>query len=108
LVAVADPDFVYRTREEFPGGGSYGLEGALDRVSALFELFDEIRLEPQEFVEAGERTMVVVRQIARGRASGVVVDAPIAHVWWIHDGRLKELRVYSRRSQALEAMGLRE
>jgi ketosteroid isomerase-like protein len=108
LVAAADPEFVYRTRDEFPGGGSFGLEAALDRISGLLELFDEIRVEPLEFVEAGERTLVVLRQIARGRASGVIVDAPIAHVWLIQDGRCKELRVFSHRSQALEAIGLQE
>jgi hypothetical protein len=50
----------------------------------------------------------VVRQIARGRASGVIVDEPIAHVWLIRDGRCQKLRVVSQRSQALEAIGLQE
>lgn len=108
LLALVHPEFVYRTREEFPGGGSYGLEAALDRISELRDLFDELRWEPQEFIDAGERILVVVRQIARGRASGVMLDESIVHVWLIHDRKVKELRVYSERSQALEAVGLRE
>jgi ketosteroid isomerase-like protein len=108
LLALAHPEFIYRTREEFPGGGSYGLEAALDRISELRGLFDELRWEPQEFIDADERIVVVVRQIVRGRASGVMLDESIVHVWLIHDGKAKELRVYSQRSQALEAVGLRE
>ena len=108
LLAFVDPEFVYRTREEFPGGGSYDLEAALDRISGLRELFAELRWEPQEFIDAGERTLVVVRQIARGRASGVMLDDSIVHVWLIQDGRARELRVYSQRSQALEAAGISE
>jgi ketosteroid isomerase-like protein len=106
--ALVHPEFVYRTREEFPGGGSYGLEAALDRISELRDLFDELRWEPQEFIDAGERILVVVRQIARGRASGVMLDESIVHVWLIHDRKVKELRVYSERGQALEALGLKE
>ena len=108
MLAFVDPEFVYRTRDEFPGGGSYGLEPALERISALRELFDELRWEPQEFIDAGAHTLVVVRQIVRGRASGVMLDESIAHVWLIQDRIAKELRVYSQRSQALEAVGLSE
>ena len=108
LLAFVEPQFVYRTRDGFPGGGSYGLEDALDRISELRELFDEIRWEPQEFIDAGENSLVVVRQIARGHASGVMLEESLVHVWLIRDRRAKELRVYSERSQALEAVGLRE
>jgi ketosteroid isomerase-like protein len=107
-LAFADPEFVYRTRDELPGGWCYRLEAALDRISELRELFDELRWEPQEFIDAGEHTVSVVRQIARGRASGVMIDESIVHVWLIQGGRAKELRVYSQRSEALEAVGLRQ
>jgi ketosteroid isomerase-like protein len=108
LRALLDPEFVYRTREEFPERGSYGLEAALNRLSVLLELFDEVRCEPQEFIDAGERTVVVARQIARGHASGVMIDELIVHVWRIQNGRAKELRVYAQRAQALEAIRLLE
>jgi ketosteroid isomerase-like protein len=108
FLAHVHPEFVYRTREEFPGGGSYGLENALDRITALRDLFEELRWEPQEFIDADERVVVVVRQLARGRASGALVDGSVVHVWLMHDGKVKELSVYSQRSQALEAVGLED
>jgi ketosteroid isomerase-like protein len=106
LRVFADPEFTYSTREEFPEGGSYGLEEALDRISVLREVFDEIRWEPQEFIDGGERVVVVVRQIARGRTSGVSTDQSIAHVWLIEAGKAKELCVFSRRADALESVGM--
>jgi ketosteroid isomerase-like protein len=108
LLPLVHPEFVYRTREEFPGGGSFGLDAAVERISALRELFDDIRWEPQEFLEAGDRIVVAVRQTGRGHTSGVDIDQSITHVWLIDDGRARELRVYSRREEALEAVGLRQ
>lgn len=109
LRAFAGPEFVYRTREEMPGGGTYDIDEALDRIRALRDMFDELRWEPQEFIDADEQTVVVVvRQLARGRASGVPVAGTIAHVWTIHDLKAMELCVYSDRGQALEAVGLAE
>jgi ketosteroid isomerase-like protein len=108
LLAFLDAEFVLSSRDELPGGGLFGLEAAVKRLRALREVFDEIRCEPQEFIEAGDRILVVVRQIARGRASGAKVEESMAHVWLIQNERAKELRVYSQRNQALQAVGLRE
>jgi ketosteroid isomerase-like protein len=107
LLELADPNFVYRTRPEFPDGGVYDVAGALERMRALNETFDDIRWEPQEFIDSGDRILVVVRQTGRGHTSGAPVDQPIVHVWGVGgDGAVTELAVYSSRSEALEAAGL--
>jgi ketosteroid isomerase-like protein len=92
----------------FPGGGSYGLEAALDRITALHDLFDELRWEPQEFVDAGERVVVIVLQVVRGRSSGVTLREPVVHLWLLEAGHAKELSVYTERSEALAAIGRSE
>ncbi len=107
--AMLDEEFVYRARDELPGGGAFvGPAAFRDRIEALGDVFGEVRFEPQEFIDAGERVIVVLRQMARGRASGVTLEQSISHVWLIREGRGIELRVYSGRDQALEAIGLRE
>jgi ketosteroid isomerase-like protein len=110
FVEFADPGFVYHTRSEFPDGGSYDADGALGRLAELRQTLAGIRWEPQEFIEAGDRTVVIVRQTARGRASGAPVDHTIAHVWTARadDGKATELAVFSDRAAALEAAGLSE
>ena len=105
--AFVHPEFVYRTRPEFPDAGAFSLEEALERVSALREeLFEDLRWEPQEFIDVGDRVVVVVRQVGRGRRSHASIENSLAHVWLIEDDRAKELRVYSDRSEALEATRL--
>jgi ketosteroid isomerase-like protein len=49
--------------------------------------FEEFRVEPERAVERGDKLIAVVRQSGRGRSSGVEVDARLAHVWTVEDGR---------------------
>jgi ketosteroid isomerase-like protein len=107
--AMLDEKFVYRARDELPGGGAFvGPAAFRERIEALGEVFGQVRFEPQEFIDAGEHVIVALRQTARGRVSGVTLEQSISHVWLIRDGRGIELCVYSRREQALEAAGLTE
>jgi len=109
VFALLDDDFVYRARDELPGGGAFeGPRAFRDRLASLGDAFDEVRFEPQEVIDAGRHVVVVLRQIARGRTSGAVLEQPIIHVWLIEEGRGKELRVFAQRDDALRAVGLRE
>jgi len=67
----------------------------------------EVQFEPEQFVEAGDLILVVLRQTARGRTSGAALEQSINHVWRIEGGTARELRVFSDRAEALEAVGLR-
>ena len=72
-----------------------------------FEAFEDFRVEVEEEYEAGEELVVFVRYSGRGRASGAVVDAPMAHVWTFEQGgRPVRLRPFLDRTAALEAAGL--
>ena len=107
--ALFDERFVYRTRGELPGGGSFeGVAAFRDRISALNDIFDEVRFEPQELIDAGDQVVVVLRWIVRGRASGAPLEQSLSHVWTIRNGLAVELIVYARRAEALEAAGLRD
>lgn len=107
--ALFDERFVYRTRPELPGGGSFeGVDAFRDRIASLKQIFGEVRFDPEEILDEGDFVVAVLRQTARGRTSGVTLEQAIIHVWTILDGRAVELRVYSHRDEALEAVGLRE
>jgi ketosteroid isomerase-like protein len=51
------------------------------------ESFDEFRVEPQRIVEQDDRLIAVVRQTGKGRASGLEIEATLAHGWTVADGR---------------------
>lgn len=101
------PGFVYRTRGEFPGGGTFTLEAALERVRSS-EVLEDLRWEPQEFIDAGDRVVVVLRQVGRGRSSQAAIDNSVTHVWLIEADTATELHVYADRGEALAAAGLSE
>jgi ketosteroid isomerase-like protein len=45
--------------------------------------------------------------MGRGKESGIEVEAPVAHLWTLRDGKGVRIRVLDRET-ALEAAGLRE
>ncbi len=72
------------------------------------EAWDERRLEAEEFMDAGDRVVVLVREFRRGRGSGVELQADTAVVFEVRDGRVVRIQGYMDRAEALEAAGLSE
>jgi ketosteroid isomerase-like protein len=68
------------------------------------ESWDELIIEPREFHEVGDRLMIVLRAIARGRDSHVPVEAEIVHVAEFRDDKFTRLEGFGDREQALEAL----
>lgn len=68
------------------------------------EAWDELRIEPYEFREAGDRIAVFLRAIGRGRGSHVEVEAEIVHVADFRDGKFTRLEGFGDREQALKAL----
>jgi ketosteroid isomerase-like protein len=107
LIALSDPDIVFRPptgrlagRDE-PYRGHEGLRAYLADVGRVWQ---ELRSEPDEYVELGDRVLCTGRVYAWG--VGRVVDAPAGWVWRLRDGRLIEGTVYETRRAAYEATGL--
>ena len=73
------------------------------------ESFNDYSVEIQEFIDAGETTVVVpVRISARGKGSGVNIRTRVAHLWTLRDGKLIRGEVFESMEEALEAAGVSE
>jgi ketosteroid isomerase-like protein len=72
------------------------------------EAWDERRLEPEEFIDAGDRVVVLVREFRRGRGSGIELETDTAVVFEVRDGRVVRIQGYMDRAEALEAAGIQE
>jgi ketosteroid isomerase-like protein len=84
-----------------------GLDG-LGRWQADWEAsWASWRWEPEEFIDAGDRVVAVLRVHATGRESGVEVERLDGAVWTLRDGKLIRLDYYGSKAEALEAVGLR-
>jgi len=73
------------------------------------ETFDELKLVPQEFIDAGDRVATRLRHYGRGKLSGAEIDEEMYHqVATFRAGRIVRMEYFGEWSEALEAAGLAE
>ena len=71
-------------------------------------MFDDVRFEPVEVIDAGDDTVIAVMRIS-GRPKGTSAETltlSVAGVNTIRDGKIARSREYWTREEALEAAGL--
>jgi ketosteroid isomerase-like protein len=66
--------------------------------------WDDIQLEPEEFIDLGDRVLVLARFRASGR-NQIEVNRPIAQLWTMRDGLIVSFQSYWDRAEALAAAG---
>jgi ketosteroid isomerase-like protein len=105
-----DEDFEFRLPPDYPEGEPVfrGRDGIDQLIAMLRETWGEWRLEPERFLDAGDRVVVFARMVGQGGASGVPFELETTHVLTFHAGRAISGQAYRDRSKALEAAGLRE
>jgi ketosteroid isomerase-like protein len=106
---LLDPEFGIEEAIEMPDRESYvGKEAFIANLAKLEESFEQLRIEPLEFIDLDDRIVVVVKMTGRGHDSGAPVEMTFAQLWSLHDGRARSLHDYATKDEALEAAGLRE
>jgi ketosteroid isomerase-like protein len=104
-----DPEVVYHTRADEPDAHvCHGLDELKGLFATWFESFESLRIDAQEFIDAGDRVITVGLLRGRGKASGVEVKEPYLFVSTLRDGKVIEMREYATREEALSAVGLEE
>jgi ketosteroid isomerase-like protein len=105
-LALHDPEVEVHDRPEIPDPQVYrGHAGVLQSLGVSQATFEGLDLAPEEFIDAGDRVVVVFRFRGTGRESGVPIDERLAHVWTIRNGKAVRMEVHSGREQALRAAG---
>jgi molybdopterin-guanine dinucleotide biosynthesis protein A len=107
MLEFAAPDIVVHDASELPGGAVHRGRDAVRRGLEDFRAtFDELHVEPEEFIPVDDRILVVFRAIGRGSESGIPLDVQLANVFTMKDGVVLEWRSYTSRAHALEALEL--
>ena len=102
-------DFALEEADVLPDPEAYtGKEAFIDNLAKLEAPFDELRMEPLEIVDLGERIVVVVSMRGRGRGSSAPVEMTFTQLWSLRDGEAVSLQDYATKAEALEAAELRE
>ena len=90
--------------------GTYrGREEVRAALLSFMTEWDDFGLEIEDLIAAEDgRVVMSVRLTGRGRLSGIPLDFRETTIWTVQGGRAVHVKEYFDRSQALEAVGLRE
>ncbi len=109
VLAECDPRVEWHTHLATLGGQPIrGHDEVRKYMTSLQEDWASFRQEPQEFFAAGDKVVVFLDTYARGRASGVDVEVPVAHVLTFEGGKCLGFVSYHDRAEALRVAGVKE
>jgi ketosteroid isomerase-like protein len=109
VLEIWDPQVEWREAEGHPyadGNPYLGpeqiLEGVFSRLGGEWEGFTA---HPQEYLDAGDVVVVLGRYTGTYKETGRVLDAQIAHVYRLRDGRVVAFQQYTDTAQFLAVTG---
>jgi uncharacterized protein len=103
------PQIEWHDLPELPDAGVHrGREAVRHRVYQATSDLGEWRVEPQEFIPAGDKLIVESRMCTKVRHTGLEFDFDLFQVWTFRDGLAIRQQMFRQREQALEAAGLSE
>ena len=97
---------LYPLRAQLEGKVYRGYDGLREMLADFDQDWDFVRMDAEEFREAGDQVVVLGRLRARGRTSGVDLDVPMGFVWRLRDGKVVYARSFSEPADALRDAGL--
>ncbi len=83
-----------------------GIEGLKRQRMRMDEIWEDLRWEPERFIEAGGALVVLLTLSGISRQMKAPVSAPVAHVWTVREERVTRLEVFLDRDEAFAAAGL--
>ena len=114
VVTAYGPDLEYYPYREFVEAGLAervyrGPSGYRSYIEATYEVWGtEVRLEPTELVDLGDRLVLLADMPMRAQASGVALAQTYAGVSTLKDGRVIRNDDFLTHAEALELVGLRD
>jgi hypothetical protein len=84
----------------------YGADGYRQFWRQWLEAFQDIRWDPGEILDLGDRALVTTRQSGHGSGSGVAVSEAVFQLFTFKRGLVVRQEDFLDRSRALEAAGL--
>jgi ketosteroid isomerase-like protein len=105
-VEWADVDIEFGMPGEAP---CRGVEAMGRRWGDFLKSWEGVATVPEAFRDEGDRVLVLHEFRGQGKRSGIpAADFSGACVFTLKEGKVVRLRLYAHRSEALDAVGLRE
>jgi ketosteroid isomerase-like protein len=107
LAHLADPDGEFLLPRNLIDGASYrGPQGLMRARDDLAESWDRVTIEIDELRDAGDRVVVLARNVNVGKRGGPRINQESAFVLTIRAGKVIYEQPYQSHAEALEAVGL--
>jgi ketosteroid isomerase-like protein len=108
-MSLLDPRVTYEdtTLPDHVGETYRGPEGVARATERWLEPYEELTIELEQIVGAGDRLVSIHRVWGRARYTGIEAEGPVAYLWTFRDGKVIHFRSYRDPEEALEAAGLR-
>ena len=108
FVAVFDPQVERIEPSDFPGAGTYhGLEAVRAHVAKARGTWAEGGCQPQRFVVAGDRVVVLVHVRVRVKGEAEWRDGRTGDVFTFRNGKVIQFRTFFDEREALEFAGVK-
>ena len=86
----------------------YGHDGMLELWRYWRDAFGDIRWDPKEILDLGDKFLVTAQQHGHGSGSGVAVSEPVFQLFTLRRGLVVRQEDFRKHAEALGATGLRE
>jgi ketosteroid isomerase-like protein len=107
-LSFCDPQIEWDGTNLPDGKIARGHEAIVEHAMRWAEMWDDWRMEPERFIDAGgDQVILVFRELGRSE-SGLQLDERHAELYTVHDGKIVDRKGFSDPDEALEAAGLPE
>jgi ketosteroid isomerase-like protein len=83
-----------------------GIKHGRRYLGAIRDVYPELRVEPERFIDAGDDVVVIATIRGRGRGSGLETQWRQGYIWTIRGGKATRFKWFSDPDHALKAAGL--
>jgi uncharacterized protein len=107
-LSFCDPDIEWDGTNLPDGTIARGHEAIVDHAMRWAAMWEDLTMEPQRFIDAGDdRVLVILRETGRSE-SGLLVDERHAELYSLRSGKVIYRKGFSDPAEAFEAVGLSE
>jgi uncharacterized protein len=107
---LLSPDIEWRLPANLPDPETWrGSEEVREGLARFLGSWEDLQVDVQELIDAGERVVALVRFRGRAALTGLALEgaAVDAQIWTLRDGKAVRVEMYGGTEEALEAVGRR-
>ena len=99
-------DVQWWTSPELPQGGTTrGKDALIENWSNIPNYWVEFAVTPSEFVDGGDKVIVIGTQTGKAKDSGNSFESPFVHILWSSGGQVSRSEFHSDSAAGLKALG---